>query len=132
MIASLKENVVPRLRELGFKGSFPHFHRPLPSRTDLLTVQFDKYGGSFTVEIVKAPPGDFTTSWGEVVPVKKLRTSYFEIYERLRLGARDVRSDHWFNYRRGLVFRRHPKFQEISLQVRQLIDSQAEPWWNAA
>jgi len=42
MIETLKEYVVPVLRERGFKGSFPHFRRPTATAIHLLTFQFDK------------------------------------------------------------------------------------------
>jgi Domain of unknown function (DUF4304) len=43
MVLSLKELFVPALRQRGFKGSLPHFRRPLKDRIDLLTVQFDLF-----------------------------------------------------------------------------------------
>lgn len=129
MIESLKHRTVPRLRELGFKGSFPHFYRAGPERTDLLSFQFDKYGGGFIVELAKAPPGDFATPWGESVPVNKLTASHLPPDERLRLGSRRAAGDHWFRYDRGGLFRKRPTFEELSEAVRALIDEQAEPWW---
>jgi len=45
----LKAIVVTALRASGFKGSFPHFRRPLPERIDLLTFQFDRHGGGFVL-----------------------------------------------------------------------------------
>ncbi|MGM0875889.1 MAG: DUF4304 domain-containing protein [Bacillota bacterium] len=39
MINSLKQIVIPILRERGFKGSFPHFYRKLDNQTDLLMFQ---------------------------------------------------------------------------------------------
>lgn len=46
---ALKVRFVPGLRQLGFKGSLPHFRRQRESRVDLLTVQFDRHGGGFVV-----------------------------------------------------------------------------------
>jgi len=126
MIESLRQRAVPRLRELGFKGSFPHFHRPLSERTDLLTFQFDKYGGGFVVEIAKAPPGGFTTSWGEVVPTNKLSVSFLPPEERLRLGSRRSGGDHWFRYDRGGFLGRRPTFDELAEQVRELLHNHRE------
>ncbi len=40
MIAELKRVVVPVLRELGFRGSFPPFRRTGDTRVDLLLFQF--------------------------------------------------------------------------------------------
>jgi hypothetical protein len=51
MRKALQVIVVPVLRERGFTGSFPHFRRRRQKGIDLLTFQFDKYGGGFVVEI---------------------------------------------------------------------------------
>src|SRR5208282_3539740 len=55
MISSLKSLFVSALRERGFKGSLPHFRRPTQDRIDLLTIQFDRWGGGFVIEISKCP-----------------------------------------------------------------------------
>ena len=41
MIKKLKEIVIPYIRDVGFKGSFPHFRRLAGKQIDLLTFQFD-------------------------------------------------------------------------------------------
>lgn len=51
MLAALKAHLLPVLRERGFKGSLPHLRRLRKERIDLMTIQFDKYGGGFVVEI---------------------------------------------------------------------------------
>lgn len=58
MISSLKNLFVPALRERGFKGTFPHFRRRRSDRIDLLTVQFDRHGGGFIIEISNDPRVD--------------------------------------------------------------------------
>lgn len=131
MIKSFQARTVPRLRELGFKGSFPHFRRLLPSRTDLLTVQFDKYGGGFVVEIATAPAGEFRTDWGDTVRAKELTADYLPPTERLRLGAKEVGGDHWFRYDQGW-FRRTPSFDELSDRVSQLAETQGEVFWTSS
>jgi hypothetical protein len=60
MVLSLKQLFVPALRERGFKGSLPHFRRPLGNRIDRLTVQFDKWGGGFVIEISNCAPEGIT------------------------------------------------------------------------
>ena len=47
MRKALKDLVLPRLRELGFEGSFPHLRRRRVDRADLFTFQFDRHGGGF-------------------------------------------------------------------------------------
>jgi uncharacterized protein DUF4304 len=56
MIAALKAEFVPALKARGFKDSFPHFRRIEPDKIDLHTVQFDKWGGGFVIEIAKCGP----------------------------------------------------------------------------
>ena len=51
MNKNLNEIVVPILRQLNFKGSFPHFRRLTADRLNLLTFQFDRNGGGFVIEI---------------------------------------------------------------------------------
>src|SRR5260221_6514272 len=71
MDAALKELVIPVLRANGFKGSLPHFRRVTPQAIDLLTFQFDKWGGGFVVEISKCSPGgDTMHSGGHNAPSK--------------------------------------------------------------
>jgi hypothetical protein len=73
MIAALKETVVPMLRDMGFSGSFPHFRRVREKQIDLLTFQFNRYGGSFVVEVAFCAPDGFMTHWGEHIPPNKVR-----------------------------------------------------------
>lgn len=132
MIESLKRLTIPVLRESGFRGKFPHFYRIGDARTDLLTFQFDKYGGGFVTEISSAPPGDFDTGWGEVVPPNKLHVAHMSPSDRFRLGAKRPDGDHWFRYDRGKLFRRRPSFDELASHVAELITSQGEDWWNSS
>src|SRR5262245_34082606 len=74
MIAALRDVVVPVLRDMGFSGSFPHFRRIRESQIDLLTFQFNRYGGSFVVEAACCASEGFTTHWGEHIPPQKVQT----------------------------------------------------------
>ena len=56
MISSLKEYVFPLLREKGYTGSYPHFHKIENDSIDLISFQTDKYGGAFRVEVSAAFP----------------------------------------------------------------------------
>ena len=74
----IKTVIVPELRKLNFKGSFPHFKRIFDDgKVDYLSFQFNKYGGSFIIELAVAYPfegkkGNFYY-WDKVTPevVKK-------------------------------------------------------------
>lgn len=51
MISVLNTIVVPEIRKRGFKGSFPHFRKISEDKIDLITFQFDRYGGGFVIEV---------------------------------------------------------------------------------
>lgn len=71
MINSLKTNVVSYLRDHAFKGAFHHFRRRKENYIDLITFQFNRYRGSFVVELAFCPAEGITTSWGEHISPEK-------------------------------------------------------------
>jgi hypothetical protein len=91
MVSSLKKLVIPILREKGFKGSFPHFRRIKENKIDLLTFQFDRYGGGFVIEVAVCPPDGVTHHWGEKVPPNKVTAH--DLNNRPRLNGGE-----WFRY----------------------------------
>lgn len=100
MIQALKNVVVPRLRELGFKGSFPHFRRRGPTLTDLLTFQFDRHGGGFVLELGQCET-DFSIVWptGERVPPDEITPFHLPLECRARLKERQGSGTAaWFRY----------------------------------
>ena len=97
MVTTLKEVVVPKLKAMGFTGSFPHFRRPREAMIDLLTFQFNRWGGSFVVEVASCSADGVTMNWGDQVPPKKVTAHH--ISHRLRLGSKPPKkADHWFDY----------------------------------
>ena len=48
---ALKKNVIAPLLSLGFEGIFPHYRKVYDSRIELLVIQKNKLGNSFTIEI---------------------------------------------------------------------------------
>ncbi|MCE9533748.1 MAG: DUF4304 domain-containing protein, partial [Planctomycetes bacterium] len=100
MIAALKSEVEPSLRESGFTGSFPHFRRLGPSKTDCVTFQFDKYGGGFVVVLADGPAEEFVFPWGERVPAAKLTAHDLGGVARLATGPRPD-GEQWFRYDTG-------------------------------
>jgi len=56
MMEALHRVVVPMLRDMGFTGSFPHFRRVHDTQIDVLTFQFNRWGGSFVVEVAFCEP----------------------------------------------------------------------------
>jgi hypothetical protein len=124
---ALKEVVVPLLRKLDFKGSFPHFYRELDRHVDLLSFQFRLAGGSFVAELSFAEPGRDNIYINKEAPVNRLRVS--QTSKRLRLGAKGPGSDNWFSFELVGFLKRQPDYRCIASQVAVLIEQQAIPWW---
>jgi hypothetical protein len=122
MIAGLKRVAVPVLRSLGFKGSFPHFRRATDTQIDLLTFQFSMGGGQFVVEVGTFPPEGYKL-YGELIPAADVKMRH--LLRRLRLGAKDESSDHWFNYDSG-------DYPRVAQSVLRYIRGQAVDWWSHA
>jgi len=51
LLARLRTELGPGLRQRGFKGTLPHLHRVRGSHVDLLMIQVDRYGGGFTLDL---------------------------------------------------------------------------------
>lgn len=98
MIAELKRVVVPALREMGFRGSFPHFRRVGERRVDLLTFEFSMFGGQFAVEIGKFAACGYKLA-GKVIPADEVRMRH--LLDRQRVGSTGEVVDHWFNFESG-------------------------------
>jgi hypothetical protein len=122
MIAELKRVAVPALRSLGFKGSFPHFRRVTDDQIDLLTFQFSMGGGHFAIEIGKFPPEGYRL-YGKLIPAAEVKMMH--LLRRMRLGAKDESSDHWFNCDGG-------DYARVAESVVPFIRGQAVDWWSSA
>jgi hypothetical protein len=104
MDRELKSSVVPRLREAGFSGSFPHFRRSRAEVIDLLTFQFDRNGGGFVVELARSSKDGLTTHWGKHIPGNKVSAWDFHPSARHRIQPRmGSGTDCWFRFDHGQV-----------------------------
>lgn len=98
MKKALQQVVVPHLRELGFRGTFPHFRRR-SDWIDLVTFQFDSYGGGFIIELGRCGLEEYTTDWGKQIPPDRLTTWYLPMNQRTRIQPRPGGgADSWFRY----------------------------------
>jgi len=123
MEAELKSVVVPKLRESGFQGSYPHFRRFVEGGIDLLTFQHDKWGGGFVIEIACAPPSEITTHWGKTIAPAKVTAWDIFFNQRQRIKpSQGSDTDSWFRYDEG-------QFHKC---VQQVLDAlpRAEEWWS--
>jgi hypothetical protein len=98
MNEALKQIVVPELRKRGYKGSLPHFRR-IRDKVDIVTFQFDKWGGGFVIETAKGEKEGLVTSWGKHIPADKLTTWDFNFDERRRIQAGSGgKAGDWFRF----------------------------------
>lgn len=102
MINSLNKIVIPKLRELNFKGKFPHFQRISGEKLNLLTFQFDRHGGGFVIEIGNCPKKGYQASYDEFIEPEKMTAHHLGADERLRIQQNmktpDSLTDDWFRY----------------------------------
>ncbi|WP_121612545.1 DUF4304 domain-containing protein [Mesobacillus foraminis] len=124
MDTALKEIVIPILREHGFKGSIPHFRRVNETNIELITFQFNKWGGSFVVELATCPKEGTTMSWGEKIPPNKVTAHH--INERFRLGATSLEDEGiWFSYEKA---RTDEDYAAVAKNVLKLLNTSDESW----
>ena len=124
MIKSLKQNVIPVLREQGFKGSFPHLYRKLENKTDLIMFQFSNWGGVLYVEISLCPSeGIIDSITGKHIPVNKVKVYQVvggntDSFSRIRIG-KDTNGTFEFNSHNS---------DEVSYKILPSLE-EAEKWW---
>jgi hypothetical protein len=120
---------VPLLRELGFKGSFPHFYRSVGEHVDLLTFQFRLDGSSFIVEISYADATRKNVYFRPETPVAKLRASATTNRYRLGKQTEPGGDGRWFELDHGLMTSQASHFKKLALQVNDLIAREGNAWW---
>jgi Domain of unknown function (DUF4304) len=124
VLAALREHLVPRLRQRGFRGSLPHLRRTRATQIDLLTVQFNRTGGSFIIEIAKCDPTGTTMHWGEHIPPHKVTAHDLHPKRRHRLGSPAPGEDgRWFHFDNG------ESLQSVAKSTLGHLE-EAEIWWN--
>ena len=131
MIDSLKEIVIPELRNMNFKGSFPHFRKIENRKTNLLTFQFDRSGGGFIIELANWNESEFKTSWDKIIPINKLTAHDLNNRQRIYPNTliEENGTDSWFRYdqKKALIF--DDKYDKLSKKVIERIPLM-EKYWN--
>lgn len=132
MIKSLKEIFILELRNINFKGSYPHFRRTIGDKTNLLTFQFDRNGGGFIIELANFTGTEFKTPWGAVILPNKLTAH--DINERKRIYPNSLKEDNgkdsWFRYDKKSILFFGSKFDKLSKQALQRLPL-IEEYWNS-
>ena len=129
MKQTLRASVVTVLRTRGFEGSFPHFRRFTEQQIQLLTFQFNKWGGSFVVEIAVAPADGIIAPWGEHIVPQQVTTHSVHPTERYRLGTNEDDGGTWFRYNRSFPWIVNPYRRAARAVLSNLND--AERWWQS-
>lgn len=143
---ALKDHFVPHLREAGFKGSFPNFHRDDNSFVCLVNIQFNSLGEKFCVNLGFADPERRNVSghFRDLEP-KKLRVSMTgRLIENgnylsgiWRVGAQPlgdgIYSDSWFSFASSQYGKdRSVEAVDPDILARRcatLFEEEAETWW---
>lgn len=119
---ALKKEVIPILRKQKFKGSFPHFRRQNENNIDLLTFQFNKWGGSFVVELATCPNEGTIMHWGEKIPPNQVNAHH--INKRIRLGAKFAEEGGiWFDYEKASSEEEYIKVAKRVLKLLKTFDT---------
>ncbi len=129
MQLELKENCIPLLRKIGFKGSFPNLYLERDGFISLINCQFFSSGGSFCVNLSYAGPNRENIYFRPGTELKKLSVS--QTTDHIRLGAEG--GDRWFSFGKTSYgeYRGEPQpVSEIVSTVNYLIKTQAESWWS--
>ena len=125
MNKALRSRLLPALRLRGFRGSLPHFRRVGPEAIDLLTVQFDRHGGGFIVEIARCELHGTTTHWGKHIPPSEVSAHNLHPDRRHRLGSPGPGQDgHWFRFDDGS--RAESVAEDLVARL-----AEADSWWAA-
>lgn len=136
MLSVLQRTLVPELRSMGFAGSLPHFRRRQDLGLDFLSIQFDKYGGGFVVELGRLR-GEEVQPTLEDRAFADLNCWSLPSVRRVRLGRRrSVWRGEWFRYDRAgpwwrLGFGREPEERQQVGAAEELLSllPQAEEWF---
>jgi len=127
MIAELKQIVIPTLRNMGFRGSIPHFRREHDGQLDLLMFRFATWGGSFVVDLGYCPASGYTSRYGKQYSPLEVRVNHLMYWEKLCLGSHPPKiAERRFRYDTDDD---KTVYTDIALEILSLLRSQAEPYW---
>ena len=131
MEIGLKSQVIPTLRKLGFKGSFPNLYREVNDFVSLINFQFFSSGGSLCINLSYADPERDNIFHKKDTEPKKLKVMHTR--EQVRLGANNLEGDHWFSFGKTNYNEYRGEaipLEQLTIEINQLIQSQAEEWWS--
>jgi hypothetical protein len=131
-------SVVPVLRDLGFQGTMPNFHRQRSDRLDLFNVQFSYNGQYFFANLGRLQlPSDSSGSVAK--PTKaQLNLANCPLDQRTRLATdllpppfRDtpVRVVEMWHFTAASDVEAEELMHRLARQLCELLARYADPWW---
>lgn len=91
----------------------------------MITFQFNRWGGSFIVELATCPTEGTTMYWGEKIPPNKVNAHHID--DRYRLGANSLEDDGiWFKYENALT---EDDYAKVAENVLKLIKTSDQNWY---
>jgi hypothetical protein len=132
MIKNLNEIVIPVLRQLNFKGSFPHFRRLTIDRVNLMTFQFDRSGGGFVIEIANCNGGDFKTSYGREIKENKITAHDLDKRKRIQsnMNTNSSLMADWFRYDKKYLLGFGDIYKKVCKDVLSKLNIAEDYWKN--
>ncbi len=130
IIGSLNRIFVPELRNLKFKGSFPHFRKTENDITNLLTFQFDRNGGGFIIELANYKGKEYKTHWNEIIELNKLTAHHLNERKRIYPNSESEENgtDSWFRYDKKPFFSFGNKFDKLAEKAVERIPLMENYW----
>ena len=122
MRSLIKDNSVTTLHEKGFKGSFPTFKRVVDNSHQMLNFQFNKYGGSFAVNLYLSEPNE---DFFNIPYSKQKNISHRRLGTLIKHLENKTSNDHWFKFIRGIFFRRD-RFEKTANELEICIHKELE------
>lgn len=118
----LQSQVEPFLIDHGWKGKRSTYKRISEGQCQTLQIQFNKWGGSFAVNLgIVEPVEDFDS----------VKAENLKIIRSQRLGSRSKRiackrnMDHWFNFMRGFLIY-IPAYQDAASKFIKAYEKEAD------
>lgn len=141
MVKALRQRLLPEIRKLGFKGSFPHLRRLGHLRYDMLSIYFMPYGGAFVIEVSKCTLDEFEAKRKKypMLTLENMDVGYFQNRQRLNPNDPNGKFDYHFKFAPSFLDVPPSKRQvepyqyycSVADSVVPLLTTQAQPWWEA-
>ncbi len=121
---TIKEIIVPFLRSIEFKGSFPNFKRISKDKADFINFQFSQFGKKFAINIAICSPNGVTSANGTKISIEKVKIRNIYYPNNIRLCETEKVKDYWFDYEDG-------DYYKVAKEAETMIKKTAISWWDS-